>query len=146
MEFEALTRMRRGTFYSLTIQERTGYFLLPIRDIQADSKLFVKTYAPTAHLTTNFYFGAVGVDEYVDADAAVGLLLYSRLPTLNYATAVMSYSMAWQKSVSSVNILPEQTNLVYKSEEFFVYEVPTIATLVTCPELSSELNDYLTMI
>ena len=83
---------------------------------------------------------------HTGSEDLVALLFYSRLPVYNYSTSLMSYSMSWQKSVARVSIREDQTSLVYKSELFYMYEVPTIATLVTCGDLNPRLNSYLTMV
>ena len=107
----------------------------------------MKDFEPTAHLKTNFNIGGVGLDDYASTtEDTLGILFYSRLPVFNYSTSVMSYSMSWQKSVAKVSIHEDQTSLVYKSTLFYVYEVPTIATLVTCGDLNPKLHSYLTMV
>jgi hypothetical protein len=147
VEFEILSRVHEDTFHPLEIKGRSGYFLLPLKPLKAGSKLFVKDFEQTAHLKTNFDIGGAWLDkENACFDDLTGVLFYSRLQVYNYSTSIMSYSMSWQKSVSKVAIREEQTSLVFKSPLFYVYEVPTIATLVTCGDLNSRLHSYLTMI
>lgn len=145
MEFEVLTKMRVDTFHSMELQDRSGYLFLPLRDFAVGTMLVVEDFGPTAHLKTNFSFGSVSVVGATSKET-VGILLHSKLPVYNYSTAAMSYSMSWQKSVEKVSIGEDDTSLVFKSDLFYVYEVPTIATLVTCGDLSPRLHSYLTMI
>lgn len=147
MQFEVLADRCVDTFHPLSIRGRKGYFLLPVKPVKSGSQLFVRTFDNAAHLRTNFYIGSVGLNWYDDeANEPVAFLFYSTLPVMDFSTSILSYSGSWRSSVGKVYVTPEQTNLVFKSEHFYVYEAPTIATLVTTQHLSDRLNGFLTML
>lgn len=147
MKFEIHSSLNPGVFYSQRLQGKDGYYFLPFRILPETEELFVKDFDGAAHLTTNFSMGIVGFGGYVSSfEDAAGFLFHSKLPVLNYGTAVLSYSRAWQKSSPSVSVTPSETTLVLKTTQFYVYHVAAIATLITCPDLSDNLSSYLTMI
>ena len=76
----------------------------------------------------------------------LGYLFYSKLPVMNLGTGVLSYSAAWQRSETNHKIQSDQVRAVFRNEHFYMYEAPTIATLITGAEVSDKLDGFLTMI
>lgn len=147
MIFEIFSTLEPGVFYSKNLNGRSGYYFLPIRMLTPCDNLYCKTYELPSHLSTNFVVGIVGQGGYVaDLQNAVGFMFYSKLPVNNYCTAIMSFSRAWQRTIGTSDDVSLEASLVLKTTEFYMYDVPGIATLVTCPELSDRLSEFLTMI
>ena len=143
MQFEVLIEYQIGIFYQLTIDDRSGYVLYLTQRVGVESVLVARPYELTSHLSTGFQVGSLTEG---DSSAFVGFLFYSKLPMLCYGTGAMSYSLAWQRSSPDHKVLSEQASLVFRNEYFYMYEVPTIATLITGVEVNEDLDSFLTMI
>ena len=147
MKFESLHVLYPGVFYSKTLMEKDGYYFLPTRMLQPCDDLYVKDFEPALNIRMNFTVGIVGQGGYMSSiEDAAGFLFYSKLPVFNYGTAVLSYSKAWQKSMANTGVTTSDTLLVLRTQHFYIYNTSSIATLVTCPDLSDDLESYLTMI
>ena len=147
MKFEVLAELQVGVFYPLTIEDKKGYVVYPIQKIPTETSLFVKEFEPTSHLTAGFKVGHFAAEDYPGLNfPTLGYLFYSKMPILNYGTGVLSYSLAWQKSNANHHIPSDQVSAVFRNEHFYMYEAPSIATLVTGAEVSTGLEDFLTMI
>ena len=145
MDFEILTDYQVGVFYPLVLEERSGYVLYLTQRVEAEVLVTAKSYEPASHLNSGFKVGKLTF-QFETSLLHVGYLFFSKLPVLCYGTGALSYSLAWQKSVSDHKIQYDHASLVFRNEHFFMYEVPTIATLITGAEVSTELDEYLTMI
>lgn len=147
MRFELLTNLQPGVFFSLELNGKSQYFLLPTRTIPEGDDYFVRDFAEAEGVKTNFTVGLVGHGNYVDAAIdGVGFLFHSTLPVINFGTAILSYSRAWQRNHTEGYDIVSNTSVVFKTDQFFIYNTPSIATLVTCPDLSDQMSSYLTMI
>jgi hypothetical protein len=134
-------------FVHTTIQNREYHFLNK-KLHGKPTQLFVKDFEPVKNLTSNFYIGAVSVNSYYeDISDIVGYLFFSSLPVLNVSTAVLAYSGSWRSHSDEIKLTPEDTNLKFRSEDFYLYHVSGgKASLVTVSDLSDKLHDFLTMI
>lgn len=147
MKFELFADLQTGLFYPISIEDREGYVVYPVRRTPIEKELFVSEFVPTAHINSGFKIGVFSTrPELKVEEDLLGYLFYSKMPLMTYGTGIMSYSAAWQRTNANHKIACDQVSTLYRNEHFYMYEMPTIATLVTGSEVDDHLSTYLTMI
>jgi hypothetical protein len=147
MQFETFVPTAPGVFYSLKLRGKSGYYFLPTRSLPKSKELHVMDFRLAKNISCQFTIGLVGEGGYVeDLNSAAGVLFYTPLPAVNYGTGILAYSRAWHSSLENVLVSKEDTILLLKTSEFYVYKATDMVTAVTCSDLSEDIDSYLTMI
>jgi hypothetical protein len=146
MRFEVSSETQLGVFHTVPIQGDGTYVLLPTKPFPPTDDLWVNDFNFSKAIDSFFTIGMVGLGGYADfEEAASGYLFHSKLPVINYGTAVMAYSEAVRQS-ARFRVKVEETTAVFRNQHFYVYTAKSIGTLITCGDVSEELNSFLTMI
>ena len=146
MRFEVLSETQLGVFHTVPVKGDGTYILLPTKPFPPTDDLWVNDFQFSKEIDSLFAIGLVGVGGYADfEDAASGYLFHSKLPVINYGTAILAYSEAIRQS-ERFQVKVEETTAVFRNAHFYAYTANSIGTLITCGDLSDELNSFLTMI
>lgn len=150
MTLEILTSFKPGAFYTLPKVSKVTEILLPTIPVEDGYKLEL-----VPHPNSDIGFGTFEIltaqlQTTSGLQMTAGYVFRSRLPVMNYNLGILSYSGSWLQTAAKnehpVDIKATEVVRLFKSDLFLVFEVPTIATMVTLCELDDNLHNFLTMI
>lgn len=148
MIIETSVELQPGLFTTLhPVDLDTPYYFIVNRVLPINTRIAVEPFPKASRVQTMFSILQVGLHEQVSQGAPqVGYALHSAYPTRNLIKSALAYSLAQVEGLTPELEAQYQSEagLVLRTDLFFVYHLPNMATLASNAALRERTHDALT--